>query len=150
MTFQRRSWAVQRAGWMVMAATVAAALAGLLGSGPLAGARALSADGIEASYSRLTRRSLPSTLELRFTPRSTLSTVALSAVWARRAGLERIVPEPESAVSSGGELLLTLRTVPGSPALVLVETRGESAGLLDGWVRLDGGDPLPFRQLVLP
>ncbi len=34
-TFQRRSWTIQRVGWVVMLLVAAAALAGLTGSGPL-------------------------------------------------------------------------------------------------------------------
>lgn len=35
LTFQRRNWAAERAGWALMAAVVALGLAGLFGPGPL-------------------------------------------------------------------------------------------------------------------
>src|SRR3712207_4138009 len=39
LTFQRREWAAQRVGWVLLALVIAAALAGLLGRGPLSTTR---------------------------------------------------------------------------------------------------------------
>ena len=40
MRFQRRSWMVERAGWLVLTAIALAALTGVFGNGPLSTARA--------------------------------------------------------------------------------------------------------------
>ena len=45
LTFQRRSWIVQRVGWVMLALLILAALGGLFGPGPLSRARAGPHDG---------------------------------------------------------------------------------------------------------
>ena len=55
MTFQRRSWAVQRVGWGVVAVTIGAALLGLLGSGPLSRSTAVAPGAFAVEYERFVR-----------------------------------------------------------------------------------------------
>ena len=62
LSFQRREWSIQRAGWLVMATIVIAGLIGLFGAGPLSSANA-EAGPLQLQYSRFERRHAPSELD---------------------------------------------------------------------------------------
>jgi hypothetical protein len=67
LTFQRRSWVMQRVGWVVMTLVMLAALVGLFGgAGALGGeAQASSEDAaVSVSYERFLRFMKPTTLQI--------------------------------------------------------------------------------------
>ena len=144
----RRDWRAQRIGVALMLAFVAAALAVLLGGGPLSRAR-IEQDGLVLEYERIVRRRAPTTLQI---------TAAGSAGPARRLGLQRgfvdavdplaIEPLPRAAVSGAAWQTYTVALAPGGTVRVSYTPR--RIGARQQAIRIDDGPPLVFRQVVLP
>lgn len=150
---QRREWTVQRVGWVVMALVVLAALAGLLGHGPLSQATARSDDGtVSVEYDRFERLQSPGRyavllapavvpgerVELRFGPE-----------WVKRAEIERVDPQPVEVRAEGAAMVYTFATTPGQPVRVQVQFRTQAFGSLP--VTIDvAGRRLDFRQFIYP
>ena len=93
--FQRRAWMFQRASWVAIALIVAAAMAGLFGSGALAKAR-VEASGLEIEYERFLRRHVPAELVIRVRAVATSSAFRLRIdnAYLRRVETGDIVPPP--------------------------------------------------------
>jgi hypothetical protein len=149
LAFQRRSWAVERAAWLVMGLVVIAGLLGLFGGGPL-GSRVLRGDGVELRYDALTRLGTPQVLELRVAPAGGLARVTLASGYLARVRLDDVWPTPEKVEAAGEWTTLTFASRDPAPVHVRIAFSPERPGLLEGRVQADGGGALTFRQLVYP
>ncbi len=151
--FQRREWRVQRVAWVVLAAVLAAGLAGLLGSGPLAQASA-EADGLSVRYDRIMRDRAPS--EVRFTLAPGLAAGGEAEIWIDRALLgraeiQRIVPEPESERADGERVVFTIAVAdPDAPAEVTFALEPHDAGGFAAGAGIVDGPRVDLSGFVLP
>ncbi|ABG03678.1 hypothetical protein Rxyl_0708 [Rubrobacter xylanophilus DSM 9941] len=148
--FQERMWRAQRISWAVMAALALAALLGLFGGGPLAGASAGGGEVSVPEYERFVRFGSPTTLRVRLEPPAGGGEVRL---WVEQGYLEgvrlqRITPEPAGAEAARGGVLYTFRAS-GGPAVVTFDLEPDRAGLLEGSLR-SGGGSVTLRQFVYP
>jgi hypothetical protein len=97
--FTRRMWRFQRAGWIVLAALVAAGTLGAFGDGVIARRTAESADGtLAVEHERFVRRRAPSGVRIHVRASGDAGPLR---IWIDREYLEaielrRITPEPES------------------------------------------------------
>lgn len=147
--FQRRSWAVERAAWLVMGLVVGAGLLGLFGGGPL-GERVLRGNGVELRYEALVRFGTAHVLEMRVASAGGAARVTLASDYLERMEVESVWPTPEKVEAAGEWTTLTFASRDPGPVLVRMAIRPERPGLLDGRLREDGGGALAFRQLVYP
>jgi hypothetical protein len=97
MRHERAEWVVQRVGRVIMAVFVAAAAAGLFGSGPLAERHQ---DGI--SFDRFARRESPTSLDVEL---DATRRVWLGAEVLEQAEIERVTPEPVEVAVDGRRLV---------------------------------------------
>lgn len=71
-TFQQREWKAQRAGWVLMALLLIAALLGLLGPGPLSWSTATAAEGlVRVDYQRFAHTEADDLLTVTIAPGTT-------------------------------------------------------------------------------
>lgn len=135
MDFQRASWKVQRAGWVLMLLFIITGLLGLFGNGPISSARA----GDEGStllveYDRFLRVHAPTAAMFRIGNDAALpdSTVRLwvDRSWVSAFELRAITPEPDRAETAGTRLVYVFRVVPPrrSYASRWISRRGKQAG----------------------
>jgi hypothetical protein len=158
MRFQRRTWAVERVAWALMALLVLAAAAGLLATGPLSTAEASDEAGlVRVRYERFARLGAPSTLRVELAPGATSSSSSTVALELGRSlteaiQVERVQPEPlrERAGGDGGLVLEFGVAEPGRPALVRIFAKREEIGLVEGEVGLAGRPRVRFTQFVYP
>lgn len=153
--FQRREWAAQRIGWVVMALVALAALLGLTGEGPFASAAVGNpGDTLHVTYDRFERLLSPATLAAEIAG----AAVAGETVefWVDRAYLEgvevqEVVPEPEE-VRAGSDRLTYVFAVeePGQPLTVTFDLRHTGFGWKSARAGLAGGPEVAFGQLVYP
>lgn len=151
LAFLRREWIVERLGWVAMAAVVLAALAGILGDGPLARARMHTADGIaELRYSRFSRARAPDTLQVSFGRDPGPLRLSLSRHYVTDAvKVEQITPPPASVQLSASEVTYEFHNV-GSYGAITVDIEPRHAGRIHAELRVRDGAPLAFTQLVYP
>jgi hypothetical protein len=151
--FQRRSWRVERLGWLAMLGLVLAGLLGAFGgSGWLAGATATTPDGaLRITYHRVQRKMLPTVFRieaLRPPPEGRLQLrlgESLPAQWRMRS----LLPPPAESRSDAQGLVLTLHAGGPGPALAL-EAEPEGAGIFRLAIGFADGPPAILRILVWP
>jgi hypothetical protein len=155
LEFQRRSWIAQRAGWVIMALVVFAAVAGLFGAGPLSSAQSGASNGlIWIEYERFGRLKAPNTLRIHFAQGAVRK--GHIRIWIDRAYLqetkpERVLPEPQKVEVSGERLLYEFSAASDAGAgAISFELEPGSFGLIRGRLGLDGGDELRFRHFIFP
>ena len=120
--FQRRSWRVQRIGWIAMVILVGLGLVGGLGSGPLSRQVLVVPGVLHLDYKRLTRYQSPEKLIVR------LQSAAISGrevgLWIDREYLdaskvETVTPPPIHVESSADRLVYFFRLArPVEPATI--------------------------------
>lgn len=151
--FQRREWRVETVGWAVLAAFMVAALAGLLGNGPVSWSQLGSPDGaLEVSYQRVAHLDADDTVRVVVQPQAIArdrAQVWLSGTWVEAVEVRRVTPEPSQQVARPGRLGLVLEAPSGQPVELTLAVRAQRTGWTEG--RIDvGGSSATFRQLVLP
>lgn len=141
--FQRREWAVQRAGWAVLSLFVLAALAGAFGHGPLSSAEA-TAGTVQVRYERFVRWETPTTLEV---TAGAPGSFVLGAAYLARVRVEEIHPEPKAQQPVPGGVRYTFD---GAPAVVRFTVEPQRMGRLHGRLVAPGGATTTLRQFVYP
>lgn len=155
LKFQHREWAVQRAGWLVMALVVIAALLGLFATGPLSGTSATTNDeALRIEYGRFARHEAHSTLHLEISPQAVQNgqvQVHVNQAFVDTWEIESITPEPESSTLEADGITWSFTTGELTDAVrVLIRIRPDDIGIGRGEISLVGGVPLSFRQIIYP
>lgn len=151
VAFERRAWRVQRVGWGLMVLLILAAVAGLLGGGPLARAEA-SAAGLAVEYERFCRNGGDCVLELRVDATGE----GAARVWFARDYLARfelldVVPAPERVESNARVVRMTFDALEaGDPVHVRIRARPRALGRVEGAIGVDGGGQVRFTHLSYP
>jgi hypothetical protein len=151
---QRREWLMERAGWVVIGLTLAAAMLGGLGPGILGRREVTSADGsLRIKYFAIERYEAPCELEIELLrpDEQVGAELVISRLLAERTTLEQIVPPPTSIVTQGDKLVLSfpVDAVAGSEKLIY-RYKHDHYGLMRYEVGLRGKEPVIVQQLVLP
>jgi hypothetical protein len=153
LRFQRREWAVQRVGWMVMALLALGALLGLFGDGPLARAAADSQDGrVHVEYDRLARRSAATLLRVAYAGpvRGDSMVVWMDRSYLEANSIEQVVPEPREVVTDGDRVIYVFAVGDGAPpARVTFELSPLAIGGRQGRMGVDDA-AVELRQFVFP
>jgi hypothetical protein len=152
--YQRRAFVAQRVGWAVFALIVVAALAGLLGPGPLSWASATAPSGlVEVEYSRFVRDVGDSNVELRVQPdpaQPDTARVWISSEYLSSLNLQQVTPEPDTWTAVDEGVVLAFPTSGPDPVTVQIHMRPDELGLLRGTVGAPGQEPVEFWQFVYP
>jgi len=153
LAFQQRWWRFERFIWGVFLLVIMCDIAGLLGHGWLADAKASTPDrSLAIDYERIERGSSPSTMTLHFGPIAIHHghvPVFVSDSVIRELGAQRISPQPAvSAIGSGGVTYLFSAT--GGPADVQFQLEPNVPGLHHFRISVPGEPAIEARVLELP
>jgi hypothetical protein len=153
--FQKYEWLIQRIGWGLWAAIVIAALAGLLGAGPLSHAKSSASDGsLTVRFDRFLHYHTPTVLEVFVNSRREQSQpirLKLSRSFLDRIRFDRIEPEPEGQLLADDGVVYTF-PLEGTPEFskMLFHFEFEHFGGSSGHVELVGGGSASIQQFVYP
>jgi hypothetical protein len=155
MAYQRREWRVQRIGWAVMGLLLLAALAGLLGPGPLSDAAAGRAGGpLRVEYSRFERMQSPGELRIHVAARlARTGTVRLrlNRGFVEKIDLVRLYPEPVSTDVDGNGFTYEVGTSgAAAPITAVVQYKYRAFGRMPVQVAVEDGAAVSFEQWVYP
>lgn len=154
--FQRKSWRVQRVGWVVMLLIAAAALLGLFGDGPLASAEAgAESSGLVVRYQRFTREGDEHSLDLEVGTAS-LGGDSSIVVWLDRRWLSsnrvlEITPAPDRSQIEADRILYTFNAARSSePVVIRFDLEAQWAGRRSSHAGVSSGPTVMFSQFAYP
>jgi hypothetical protein len=155
MTYQRCEWIIQRVAWIVMLLIVIAAVAGLLGDGPLSRRTARDPGGtFQLEYDRFLHYGTQTTLTVRFAPRVARDgevRLWLSLDYLDGVQVQQITPEPARVEAGPDRSVFVFRVSdPDAPATVFFHVLPQHRRPLSGRVGVGDREPLPFDQFVYP
>ncbi len=151
---------VERVGWLVMAAIIAAALGGLLGQGPASRRVSRSAAGaITLDYDAVVRCDAPAELHITLDrpslnaglpDRSTPARLAIGRAFTDNVMTEEMAPGPISAAVDRDSIIYELGVIDStSPAEVVLRYRPQHWGTLVIEMEF-GGESISVKQRVFP
>lgn len=155
LAHQRREWTFQRGAWIVMAAVLLLALAGLFGRGPLSATRAAAVDdSLVAHYDRFLNRHDPTEITL-LAPRVERTgeevRIRIQRDYIASFEIACITPEPERVEVEQDVLAYVFRLGdPGAALEITFLLEPQELGSLAGEARIDEGQPVALRQFVYP
>jgi hypothetical protein len=155
VAFQRREWMFQRIGWTIMLLVVLAALAGLLGRGPLSQVTVSTPDGsLRLTYNRFVHYHDPTTLEIEIA--GGVADGRELRVWlddAYLAGIEiqSITPAPDHFEAGSDRHTLVFRVSdPRQATRITIHFQADQMLALSGRAGIGDQVPVSFDQFVYP
>jgi len=153
LDFQRRTWSFERIGWAVMGAIIAAALAGLLGPGPLSNVKAGDAR-LHVEYERFLRSGSPAMFKVRIgraAVRDDEVALLLDEAFVETFDIERVVPRPAQwqLVEEGVRLRFPVADL-GALATIRLYLRPLSSGPARVGIGLADGPPITLQPMIYP
>ena len=154
LDFQRRSWAVQRVGWIMMLLISIGGLLGVFGGGLLANA-SVGGDGeLRVEYERLVRMTGSEQLEISLgqgARQSSTMSIWLDRDWLSRHKVRSILPEPDSTSVSPVRVTYHFRVDPAAGrSKVEFDLEIHAFGPMRGKVGIPGGKTVTFDQFSYP
>ncbi|MBA2685062.1 MAG: hypothetical protein H0U66_11270 [Gemmatimonadaceae bacterium] len=156
LSFQRRTWEVQRVGWIIMVLISIAALLGVFGKGPFSNGRlGDDASPLRADYERFLRLNAPAQLTVyvggsAIRPDSTVE-LWIDRSWLSRMEINGITPEPDKTRVLGDRLAYTFRAQPGpKPVRITFEMDNRALWRIGGELGLTNGPSYSFSQFAYP
>ena len=150
---ERREWRIERAAWIAMLLLALAALAGLLGPGPLSrDVAGVQGSALWVEHNQRARRQAPEVLRVHAGPdavRDARLRLSISSGFIARIELRRIEPEPLAVEVAVDRLIYTF-AVAEAPVTVLFHYEPKDLGRARVSLSVDPGTRLDFEQFVFP
>ncbi|WP_219416215.1 hypothetical protein [Pseudonocardia nigra] len=148
----RRTEVAQRVAWGVFALIALAALAGLIGPGPLSSATVTDPSGlVRIDYDRFTRFKGDSSLQLQVQPaKPGTAEVWISSEFLSGVQIQQVWPQPDTWTAANGGDVLTFPVSDTDPVTVEMQVRPDHIGMLRGAIGVPGGEPAQFWQFGYP
>jgi hypothetical protein len=155
MAWQRRTWAIQRLGWLAMGGLVLTALTGVFGYGPVSWQQASDPAGLlRVEYERFQRQGSEFTLRVDVAPEATAENsipLRVSGTFLDAVEVNGIVPEPREARSLGGDVEYVFPMAqPSRAATIRLALKLREVGSHSAEIGLGGREPARFTQFVYP
>lgn len=145
--FQQRQFLVAKVAGALFVVVAAAALLGLLGTGPLSDATARGT-GISVDFDRFVRFDTPTEIEVSVSGGSGTTELSLSAAYLEGFDVENVTPEPDRQSAVGDRIVFAFEERP--PSTVMLSLTPREIGLQKGTASLAGGGSASYHQLVYP
>jgi hypothetical protein len=148
----RIDWIVQRFGWVLFALILIAALAGLLGPGPLTHTIEASPEGtFSVDYQILERYEAPARLKIELNGASQPEVkLRLTKSFFDAVTIETISPPPLKVEASDGDPVYVFPASDREPNTIVLRYTPDEFGRLNFAVAVDNSALLEVRQYILP
>ncbi len=147
--FERRSWGLQRATWLVMLLIVVVASIGGLGNGHLSHASTIT-PLVGVRYDRILRSDSPSTIALRTVATDTILQVELDSTLAGVHTTTHFSPAPDEMSPTPAGLVARWRVVPGDSIAILTTSTVHGIGRRTAHLRVVPGEWIALPVTILP
>ncbi|MBS3941425.1 MAG: hypothetical protein KG028_10740 [Actinobacteria bacterium] len=150
---QRRAVLVERAGWVGMLLLIVAALAGLLGPGPLSHTSSGSSDGsLEVDFSRFLRSGATTGLDISLTlsDPSEQPRVRIDADYLDAFSIDDVRPAPAEVIARGDQLEFVF-AAPEAPRIAIsFDLTAQQFGRRAGTVEVGDSTTASITQFIYP
>jgi hypothetical protein len=155
LPFERKTWLIQRIGWIVMLVAVVAGLLGLFGRGWLSQATAGGpGNPLRIEYERFTRHSSPTQLTLRLAAGAApdgKARIRFSKPFLDGIKVEDVHPHPDSVEAAEAHVVYVFRVAhPDKPSTITFQIEPEDYWSRQGDAGIEGKEPVRFSQFVFP
>ena len=154
MEFQRRSWIVQRVGWLVFALVILLAALGLFGDGILSDAKAGQEEGaLWLEYPRFERFEDEFQMRVHANEGAVADSeirIHLDQNYLNGVEVKSVSPEPDSELLDANGITYVFKINGSSPFTAHFYVIPRKAGPLSGIFRLQNGDSVDFSQFIYP
>lgn len=148
---EEREWIVQRIGWAVMALLIAAALAGLLGPGPLSKRHAgKMGSPLHVEYQRFGRYQAPGELRVYCRPEGEQFRITVDRGFIQNSEITRIMPEPIETILELDAQSFVFRREGVDDHLVTFRFESQQFGQATTRIILDKKESVEIRQFYWP
>lgn len=147
--FERRSWGLQRATWLVMLAIVVVAASGGLGSGHLSHANA-STPLLGVRYDRILRSDSPSLISIRTTATDTVLQIELDSTLAGVHTTTHFSPAPDAMSPTPAGSIARWRVTPGDSVAIVATSTVHGIGRRTVRLRRVPGEWIALPLIILP
>ena len=131
MAFQRRFWAFQRVGWVVMLGLLGLTALGLFSKGPLSWTTATPPSGaIAVDYERSLRLGASSTVSIDVLGEGGATEVTVDPDFVKALRLESVYPLPRAS-GAGPEGMHMVFEIPEGKGRIVMSVRPEAVGYAD-------------------
>ena len=152
--FQRRDWLAQRVGWAGLAAMLLAALAGLMGDGPLSDTTRGDGRHLTVEYDRFVRHGARTVVTFRIAPQAAADDrrvhIAIDRQFLVANDLQRQVPEPSATLGHDDAVEFIYDVGPDAALLVRWTVEPDELGRRSSSVRLNDGPAVEIAQFTYP
>ena len=153
LDFQRRWWKLEKFVWSFFVLLLIADLSGALGRGPLANAKAHTADGtLQLKYERILRENTASIMTVlpgAAAVHNGQVQLFVSDSVLKQFGAQRIIPQPATSAVGGGGVTYTFPATT-LPMTVQFELKPSFIGSHPFTVAIPGAEPIQEKAVVLP
>lgn len=153
LDFQRRWWKFEKIVWSFFVLILIADLAGALGRGPLANAKAQTSDGaLHIKYERIQRENTSSIMTI--LPESAAIhdgkfQLFVSDSILKQFGAQRIIPAPQTSTIGGGGVTYIFPATT-LPMTIQIELKPSFIGRHPFTIGVPGGEAIHAKSVVLP
>jgi hypothetical protein len=152
MRFQRRTWAVERVGWILMGVVIVAAAAGLFGVGPLSWATVRQLpDLAEIDYGRFQRQTAPATIRIKTPrPRSDGVLIEVDSAFLNAYKISSIWPQPVQSTALAHGVRFRFDVAEGMPATIVFHVSPQRMGFFRPKLTIAGAEPVELPVFIFP
>lgn len=147
-TFQARTWAVQRVGWVLFALVPVLTLTGLFAQGPLSDRIAGEAGTLTIGYERFQRATRLTHFTVHIGPRQA-GELRLSAPFQQTYAIESIAPQPMRSTAGRDGMRLAFETPADGPLIADIWARPRRSGQVEMMAQ-SGATSVTFHILIYP
>jgi hypothetical protein len=153
LRFQKKEWAFERWGWIIMVILVIAGLLGLFGQGPLSTTTAKNGT-LQVEYERFGRELAPAQFQVQVDPQQANSGEVKLQVERDLLSfytVDKIIPEPDSTELSPEQVTYIFKTAPRQgPLEVTFDFQGDQTGIAQGKIGVEDGPAVDISQVIYP
>lgn len=155
MEFQRRSWTVERVGWVLMLLFVVAAALGLFGGGgPFSDITTGSeTDDLQIQHPRFAREGRPMSLSIQAQPAEGQGSLRLhfDEAYIAYFQMDQIMPVPSQVEAGGGQIIYVFALAnAGDRITIMFDMTPEYSGLVSGQIGIEGSPAFTINHFIYP
>lgn len=146
----RRAWLFERVGWLLMAATIAAAGIGIFGNGWVSSSEATNGEDAIVRYPRFVRAHAPFVITIDWHTQGDV-VLSIDRAYLEHFAVTEVRPEPTAEAVDAQRIYYSFETrSPADRVSATFELRAHRGGGFDGRIGAGAGADIAIHQFIFP